>query len=122
MKKLLLILSLMMVLSVMVACSDDNPASNSDLDNLENVTTNETDQDTLELTLEELKAFDGQDGRPAYVAVDGVIYDMSNSNLWKNGQHNGFQAGQDLTDVIKNQSPHGVKNLERVPKIGVLVD
>lgn len=74
----------------------------------------------LELTLEELAAFDGKDGRPAYVAVDGVIYDMTNSPFWKNGAHNGFTAGRDLTTEIKTRSPHGVKNLERVPVVGVI--
>ena len=72
----------------------------------------------LELTLEELAAFDGKDGRPAYVAVDGIIYDMTNSAFWKNGAHNGFTAGRDLTKEIKERSPHGVANLQRVPAIG----
>ncbi|HML48403.1 MAG TPA: cytochrome b5 domain-containing protein [Clostridia bacterium] len=72
----------------------------------------------MELTLEELAAYNGKDGKPAYVAVDGIIYDMTNSAFWKNGEHNGFSAGQDLTDVIKKQSPHGVANLSRVPAVG----
>ena len=56
----------------------------------------------------------------AYVAVDGIIYDMTDSAAWKNGDHNGFEAGKDLTDAIKNQSPHGVGNLARVPVVGKL--
>lgn len=74
----------------------------------------------LLLTLAELKAFDGKDGRPAYVAVDGVIYDMSQSRPWANGGHNGFTAGNDLTKEIKEISPHGVAMLERVPAVGRL--
>ena len=77
-----------------------------------------TQSTQLELTLEELAEYNGKDGKPAYVAVDGIIYDMTNSALWKNGVHNGFSAGKDLTDVIKNQSPHGVANLSRVPAVG----
>ncbi len=72
------------------------------------------------LTLEELKAFDGRDGRPAYVAVDGVIYDMTESRAWKGGAHNGFQAGADLTKEIKEKSPHGVGKLDNVVEIGRL--
>lgn len=72
------------------------------------------------LTLMELKAFDGKDGRPAYVAVDGVIYDMTGSIPWKNGEHNGFQAGNDLTREIKEVSPHGVAKLDNVVEIGRL--
>ncbi len=33
-------------------------------------------------TLEELKQFNGQNGQPAYVAVDGVVYDVSNVGPW----------------------------------------
>lgn len=76
----------------------------------------------MELTLEELKQYDGKNGNPAYVAVDGIIYDMTNVAAWKNGDHNGYSAGNDLTDIIKNKSPHGVKNLEGVPIVGKIVD
>lgn len=79
------------------------------------------DTEGLLLTLEELKQYDGQEGRPAYVVVDGIIYDMTDVKAWSGGKHHGNQAGQDLTDVIKNKSPHGVKNLENVPVVGRLV-
>lgn len=75
----------------------------------------------LELTLEELSKFNGKDGNKAYVAVDGIIYDVTDSPAWKNGGHNGFEAGKDLTEPIKNVSPHGVVKLENVPEVGRLV-
>ncbi|HOI85759.1 MAG TPA: cytochrome b5 domain-containing protein [Acholeplasmataceae bacterium] len=80
------------------------------------------EDELIELTLEELSFYDGKEGRPAYIAVNGEIYDVSDSVLWQNGGHNGFEAGQDLTDAIINESPHGLANLSRVPKIGILVD
>ncbi|MCE5188935.1 MAG: hypothetical protein LLF75_07110 [Eubacteriales bacterium] len=76
----------------------------------------------LELTLSELAQFNGKDGNPAYVAVDGVIYDVTNLPKWKNGEHNGYSAGQDLTDIIKNKSPHGVAKLKDVPVVGKLIE
>lgn len=76
----------------------------------------------LQLTLEELKQYDGQNGNSAYVAVDGVIYDVTNVPEWKDGKHNGYTAGQDLTDIIKNKSPHGLAKLQGVPVVGELVD
>lgn len=76
---------------------------------------------TLELTLDQLKQYDGKNGNPAYVAVDGVIYDVTNVPQWKNGEHNGYSAGNDLTDIIKNKSPHGVKQLNGIPVVGKLV-
>ena len=81
-----------------------------------------TDAAMLELTLEQLKQYDGKNGNPAYVAVDGVIYDVTNVAKWKNGEHNGYSAGNDLTDIIKNKSPHGVKNLEGLPVVGKIVE
>lgn len=81
-----------------------------------------TDTAMLELTLDQLKQYDGKNGDPAYVAVDGIIYDVTNVPQWKNGEHNGYSAGNDLTDIIKNKSPHGVKNLEGLPVVGKLVD
>ena len=38
-------------------------------------TTPSAENGTLELTLDQLKQYDGKNGNPAYVAVDGVIYD-----------------------------------------------
>lgn len=75
----------------------------------------------LQLTLEELKQYDGQNGNPAYIAVDGVIYDVTDVPQWKDGKHNGYTAGQDLTEIIKNKSPHGLSKLQGVPVVGELV-
>ena len=86
-----------------------------------NATADAAANGTLELTLEQLKQYDGKNGNPAYVAVDGIIYDVTNVKAWKNGEHNGYSAGNDLTDIIKNKSPHGVKNLEGLPIVGKLV-
>jgi predicted heme/steroid binding protein len=72
----------------------------------------------LALTLEQLSSFDGTNGKPAYIAVDGVIYDVTNNAYWKNGAHNGYTAGKDLTAEIKEKSPHGLSVLEKVPVIG----
>ena len=94
-----------------VACSSPEPVENVN------------PEDYIYLTLEELSVFDGREGRNAYIAIDGVIYDVSNSSQWPNGLHRGrVQAGQDLTFVLDTESSHGREMLERVPKIGYLVD
>ena len=74
----------------------------------------------LELTLEELAKYNGKDGQPAYIAVDGIIYDVTDSRAWKNGMHNGFEAGKDLTEEIKTVSPHGIGKLEGITQVGKL--
>jgi predicted heme/steroid binding protein len=79
------------------------------------------EEQLIELTLEELSVFDGTNGKKAYIAVDGFIYDVTNDPNWRNGMHNGFRAGNDLSIAI-NSSPHGKSFLTRVPKIGKLVE
>jgi len=71
-------------------------------------------------TLEELSEYNGKDGQDAYVAVDGVVYDFTDLDLWPDGDHNGFEAGQDLTEEIKEVSPHGLSVLDRAPAVGTL--
>ena len=72
-------------------------------------------------TREELAKFNGQNGQPAYVAISGTVYDVSNKAAWKGGKHHGNEAGQDLTDVLYNESPHGDKVLKDLPVVGKLV-
>ena len=61
-----------------------------------------------DFTLEELAEFDGRDGHPAYVAYEGVVYDVSESAMWGEGDHEGqHKAGGDLT-AEHADAPHDV--------------
>jgi len=72
-------------------------------------------------TLEELKRYDGRDGKQAYIAYKGKVYDVTESDFWTNGDHQGLhEAGKDLTGDI-GLAPHGEETLERVKLVGVLV-
>lgn len=71
-------------------------------------------------TLEALKMYNGADGMPAYVAVNGVVYDVSNVPAWKNGMHNGVSAGMDASVAIQ-KAPHAEKVLAKLPAIGFLL-
>jgi predicted heme/steroid binding protein len=71
-------------------------------------------------TTEELAKFDGKDGRPAYFAYEGKVYDVTKSKFWKNGKHpGGHLASQDLTDSLL-PAPHGAEVLKRFPVVGIL--
>ena len=73
-----------------------------------------------EFTLEELKKFDGQDGRSAYVAYKGLVYDVTESSMWDAGDHEGMHAaGNDLT-VEHEDAPHDEHVLD-FPEVGKLV-
>lgn len=72
------------------------------------------------MTREDLARHDGRDGRPAYVAVSGKIYDVTASPLWRDGDHQGaHQAGGDLTEELKG-APHVRAVIERFPVVGNL--
>lgn len=117
MKKRFLIPILMIVVVLLIsACSPSKPAVNDVKD-----TTDQETSEVMELTLEQLAKYNGKDGQPAYIAVDGVIYDVSNHPAWKNGGHNGYEAGKDLTEMIKNESPHGISKLSEVVEVGKLI-
>lgn len=74
-----------------------------------------------DLTSEELHSFDGREGRPAYVAYKGVIYDVTGSKFWKGGSHiTKHLAGHDLTDVLKT-APHGEDKILSMPEVGNLI-
>jgi predicted heme/steroid binding protein len=76
----------------------------------------------LELTIQDLAYYNGRDGKKAYVAVDGIVYDVTNSSRWTGGSHfGGATAGRDLTAAMDANPSHGRENLSRVPRIGIIV-
>jgi predicted heme/steroid binding protein/uncharacterized membrane protein len=71
-------------------------------------------------TAQELSYYDGSNGRPAYVVVDGIVYDVSKSEYWKGGTHEGMHwAGRDLTVELLS-APHGREILRQMPRVGIL--
>lgn len=73
-----------------------------------------------DFTVEELAGFDGRDGKAAYVAYEGVVYDVSESGMWSDGDHEGMHsAGQDLTEAHED-APHDVY-VKDFPEVGRLV-
>ncbi|MDR3597292.1 cytochrome b5 domain-containing protein [Clostridium sp.] len=73
-----------------------------------------------QFTLSELAQYDGSYGRPAYVAVNGIVYDMSKEITWSGGKHFNLMAGKDLTEEF--MACHGMlKILTKLNKIGILL-
>jgi predicted heme/steroid binding protein len=72
-------------------------------------------------TSKELEESNGKNGKPAYIAYQGKVYDVSESNLWRGGEHMGMhQAGKDLTEELE-LAPHREEVFEKAKLIGELV-
>ena len=62
----------------------------------------------------------GQDKDEIWIAYKGLIYDVTESRLWRNGKHYEHWAGQDLTPELKD-APHTEKVFEKFVPIARLV-
>lgn len=63
----------------------------------------------------------GQDKPQIWVALHGLIYEVSTSRLWRDGKHYEHWAGQDLTEELKD-APHTEKVFEKFKVIGKLIN
>ncbi|GAA0079730.1 hypothetical protein B2H94_07340 [Clostridium sporogenes] len=73
-----------------------------------------------EFTLEELKKYDGSNGKPAYVAVNGIVYDVSSEATWGGGTHFGLYSGKDLSSEFLGCHKGMIEILNKIPKVGIL--
>lgn len=123
MKKLICVVGMMFVAAVVMAA--DAPASKPAKRAAVPASSVDEAWKKKVFTLDELKKFDGKNGRRVYVAVDGVVYDLTNAPHWKGGGHMGkHTAGKDQSDDYHNNAPKNIhemkKIIETMPKVGVL--
>ncbi|WP_270474752.1 cytochrome b5 domain-containing protein [Clostridium cochlearium] len=79
----------------------------------------ETNEPERQFTLEELATYNGSSGKSAYVAVNGIVYDVSLQSTWGGGTHFGLYSGKDLTKEFNEC--HGREEILKVlPKVGIL--
>ncbi len=77
--------------------------------------------ETKKVTIQELKENNGKNGKPAYFAYKGKVYDVSESSFWLDGDHLGMhEAGKDLTEELE-MAPHREENFQKVKLVGDLV-
>lgn len=71
-------------------------------------------------TMEELAAFTGKNGRPAYIAVNGIVYDVTNNRAWAAATHFGLTAGKDYTQEFASCHTGQQSILATLPIVGRL--
>lgn len=71
-------------------------------------------------TLEELSKFNGTNGQPAYVAVNGIVYDVSSIQRWAGGTHFSLFAGRDLSNNFNVCHGGNTEKLLNLPVVGTL--
>ncbi|MFH0818586.1 MAG: cytochrome b5 domain-containing protein [Patescibacteria group bacterium] len=82
-----------------------------------NSSTNSTTKTNIQtFTLSDLAKYNGQNNMPAYVAVDGDVYDLSRT--FQSGRHYSHLAGTELTNAF--YSYHAKQVLSKYPVIGRL--
>ncbi len=68
----------------------------------------------------ELRRYNGEKGRPVYIAHEGLVYDVSKSIRWHTGMHERLHfAGLDLTRSLR-KAPHGPEVFKPWPVVGRL--
>ncbi len=80
-----------------------------------------SDTEMPTFTLEELAKYNGENGNKAYVAYDGLVYDVTNVPAWAGGMHNDESSGIDITDLV-GRSPHGEAVFKRLEVVGRLAE
>ena len=72
------------------------------------------------ITRQEIESNDGKNGKPAWFAFQGKVYDVTESSFWMEGEHMGMHnAGKDLTDEL-DMAPHREENFDRIKYVGDL--
>ena len=72
-------------------------------------------------TPNQLALRNGQDKEEIWIAYQGIIYDVTESRLWREGKHYEHWAGQDLTEELQ-EAPHTEKVFEKFDVVGKLND
>ena len=73
-----------------------------------------------EYTPQQLALRNGQDKPEIWIAYQGIIYDVTESRLWKNGKHYEHWAGQDLSKELID-APHNDRVFKKLKVIGTLI-
>lgn len=122
MRKAVLVLALLLLAGTLLAGCGGSKTETTQTSGEEKRGEEGQDNGAKVFTVEDLAQFDGKDGRPAYVAVDGVVYDLAGSSTWPEGDHTpcdlDAMAGKDLSETIEKAPARMRTYLQRFPVVG----
>lgn len=72
-------------------------------------------------TITELANYDGKNGRAAYVAVNGTVYDVTSNRAWAAATHFGLLAGKEYSQEFATCHAGQQSILDTLPQVGRLV-
>jgi len=123
----LILFSLVLALLIVAGCAAPDEAVVDEPDQVAEPVEEEVDEEEVTaeeatFTMDEVAQYDGKDGNPAYIVVDGIVYDVSEVGQWRSGSHFGFEAGSDVTEALQNVAPHGENMLNQAEVVGTIID
>lgn len=121
MKRLLVVAIILFATTFLTACTSQSTDTDDSAD-VSGLSTSNNDSTSKVISSAELARNNGKNGNDCYVAVDGVVYEISGIAEWINGIHvttSGVTCGNDHTQKIK-ESPHGRSVLSRLKVVGRL--
>lgn len=93
----------------------ENTSKDTDIEGeILDITGEQEESDVIYFTSEELGQYDGTNGTSQYVAVDGIVYDMS--EVFESGEHYSHFAGEELTSEF--YSYHELNEITKYPVVG----
>jgi predicted heme/steroid binding protein len=106
---------------ILLGCgSNESATDSSKIEASENTTSGDSETELKSFSKEVLAKYNGKDGNPAYIAVDGTVYDVTDVPQWKDGMHaDKYEAGKDVTNELNTQAPHSASKMDGVPIVGV---
>ena len=75
----------------------------------------------LTMNREELRHYTGDNGSKKYVAVNGIVYDLTDAPLLEYAPHCQIVGGIDVTKIFNECHGENIDLLKDLPRVGVLI-